>query len=361
MAEEQPQATLRETLIDSIAQHTEPETPEVAAPAETIEAEPKPGRTAGRARDEAGKLLPGKAVKDATPAAEVAAAPSKEGGVQQAVADLPKPPSSWKKELWPVWEALHKGTITPEQAKSLVEYIPQRETQFATGVSTYKNIADSAKPLLDAVAPFQADLDRHHIRADEMVGKLMHAHRSLSLGSPQEKLHLFSRLAQDYGIPIQALYDQNAQQQYLATPHTPQPQAQPNIEKLIEQTLANREVQQTIGSMEKDQEKYPFFAYVRPTMAQLLETGEATDLNDAYLKALERPEHATLVSLSQQQQEQADAKRKSEAAQVAARVARSNTVSTKSATPAGAAVKGTGSVREALTAAVEQHRGGAHV
>lgn len=358
MVEEQPQATLRETLIDSIAQHTEPETPEVAAPAETIEAEPKPGRTAGRARDEAGKLLPSKAVKDAPLASEtkpeqvVSATPAPE---------LPKPPSSWKKELWPVWEALHKGAITPEQAKSLVEYIPQRETQFASGVSTYKNIADSAKPLLDAIAPFQADLDRHHIRADEMVGKLMNAHRSLSFGSPQEKLHLFSRLAQDYGIPIQALYDQNAQQQYLATPHTPQPQAQPNIEKLIEQTLANREVQQTIGSMEKDQEKYPFFAYVRPTMAQLLETGEATDLNDAYLKALERPEHATLVSLSQQQQEQADAKRKSEAAQVAARVARSNTVSTRSATPAGAPVNEKRTVRDALTAAVEQHRGGAHV
>lgn len=348
MAEEETRATLRETLEEQVAAHQEaPATPDasevVAAPVETET------QRAERVRDEQGRFAKTQeVVKDTTQAVPLSP-------------ELPKPPSSWKKELWPVWEALQKGQITPEHAKALVDYIPQREQQFATGVSTYKQIADTAKPLLDAIAPFQADLDRHNIPAPEMVGRLMHAHRTLALGSPQEKLQLFGRLAQDYGIPMQAFFDQGAQQQYLATPHTPQAQPQPDIQQLVRQELEARDLQQTIQSIEKDTEKYPFFPYVRATMAQLLETNEATDLNDAYLKALERPEHAMLTSLSQQQQEQAEAKRKSEAAQVAAKVARSNAVSPKSATPLGAPVNEKKGVRDALRDAIAIHAGGARV
>ncbi len=351
MAEETTQATLRETLEANVAAAREDDpvvvadTPIVAQPGET--------EAQARARDESGRFVKQEA-KVEVPAdkATAEAAP---------VVEYPKPPSSWKKELWPVWEGLHKGTITPEQAKALVEYIPQRETQFASGVSTYKQIAESAKPLMEAVAPFQADLDKHGIPAPQMVGRLMHAHRTLALGSPQEKLQLFGKLAQDYGIPLQAFFDQNAQQQYLATPHTPAPQPQPDINKLIESKLAERELQQTIQSIEQDKEKYPFFQYVRPTMAQLLETNEATDLNDAYDKALGRPEHAHLRSLSQHSQEQAEAKRKSEAAQQAAKVARLNTVSPKSATPIGAPVNEKKDVRSALKDAIALHAGGARV
>lgn len=351
MAEEQPQATLRETLEANVEAAREPEG---AIVAEVPQGDARVRDEQGRfAKAEQTQEVPSAAAADTTPAAPSIAAP--------AAPELPKPPSSWRKELWPVWEALHKGQITPEHAKALVEYIPQREQQFATGVSTYKQIADTAKPLLDAVAPFQADLDKHGINAPEMVGRLMHAHRTLALGSPQEKLQFFGKLAQDYGIPLQAFFDQNAQQQFLATPHTPAPQAQPNIQDLVRQELEARELQQTIQSIEKDTEKYPFFPYVRSTMAQLLETNEATDLNDAYLKALDRPEHAMLVSLSQKQQESAEAARKSEAAQQAARVARSNAVSPKSATPMAAPVNEKKGVRESLVAAIEQHRGGARV
>lgn len=354
MAEEQPQATLRETLEEQVAAAREeqtPVTPDVAAAPVETEAQ-----RAERVRDEQGRFA-----KAEAKAAPVAAQPTPAAAPVIEEPQLPKPPSSWKKELWPVWEALHKGQITPEHAKALVDYIPQREQQFATGVSTYKQIADTAKPLLDAVAPFQADLDRHGIPAHDMVARLMSAHKTLALGSPQEKLQLFAKLAGDYGIPMQAFFDQNAQQQYLATPHTPAPQPQQDINALVESAIAAREVRQTVESIEKDTQNYPFFQYVRSTMAQLLETNEATDLNDAYHKALERPEHATLVTLAQQQQERAEQARIAEAAKVTARVARSNAVSPRSATPAGAPVNEKKDVRSALRDAIAQHAGGARV
>ncbi len=352
MAEEQPQATLRETIEASVAEHQEPVVEAVATPEGETETQ-----RAERVRDEQGRFAKAKTEAPAPVGAgattPIVAAP--------AAPEVPKPPSSWKKELWPVWEGLQKGQITPEQAKALVEYIPQRETQFATGVSTYKQIADSAKPLLDAIAPFQADLDKHNIPAPQMVQRLMHAHRSLALGSPHEKLQFFGKLAQDYGIPIQALYDQNAQQQFLATPHVAPQAPAPDINAIVESAIASREIRQTVESMQNDSEKYPFFPYVRATMAQLLETNEATDLSDAYAKALDRPEHAMLTSLSQHSAEQAEIKRKAEAAQAAAKVARSNAVSPKSATPMGAPVNEKKDVRSALRDAIAVHVGGARV
>ena len=380
MANEEQQATLRETIQSSIEQHSEPETP-VVAPVEQVAAEKpaepvesKPGRTAGRARDEQGKLLPGKAEVAEIPK-PVAAAPVAEQAPTVPAVETPvvppiQRPSSWSKEMWPLWDKLNTGApLTAQEARQIAEYNAKRETQFATGVSTYKQIADTAKPLMDAIAPFKADMDQHGIQAPEMVHRLMSAHKNLSLGSPQQKLSMFNQLAQQYGIPIQALYDQNAQNQFLATPHIPQQQpapAQTDIASQVEQILAAREVQQTVTSMAADTQKYPFFNYVRSDMAQLLETGEATDLSDAYQKCLELPQHAMLTSVLQQQQEQAVAKQQEQdraaTVQATARVARANAVSPKSATPAAAGQPtGKQGVRDALREAVAIHAGGARV
>ncbi len=371
---EETQPTLRDTIVESIAQHSEPDpvpapAAEAPAPVETAPAESKPGRTAGRARAPDGKLLPGKAErpdaaaeqpKPVEPTATIEAQPP-----APAVAPIPRP-SSWKKDMWPLWDKLNTGApLTAQEARQVAEYNAQRETQFATGVSTYKQIADTAKPVLDAIAPFQADLDKHGIAAQDMVHRLMSAHKSLAMGSPNEKLQLFSKLANDYGIPIQALYDQGAQQQFLATPYTP-PQApvvpQQDIATTVEQIIAQREVKQTIDSMAKDSTKYPFFNYLRSDMSQLLETGEATDLDDAYSKALDLPQHGMLTSLAQQQPQPTLEQQRAAQAQGAARAARANTVSPRSATPAPAAPpSGKTSVRESLRDAIAQHVGGGRV
>lgn len=378
MDNENTQPTLRETIQASIETHAEPvvtndpvET-SVAEPAAAESPEQKAGRTAGRARDEQGKLLPGKAQKAVpeSPKPEAAPPASEALPATPAAAPVTRPqgcPSSWPKEMWSHWAKMNSDQpLTPQEARQVAEFNAKREGQFATGVSTYKQIADSAKPLMDAIAPFQGDLDKHGIQAPDMVHRLMSAHRSLALGSPQEKLQLLSKLANDYGIPIQALYDQNAQQQFLATPHTPQPQQaaqQQDMPTLIRQEIENSKRLEAITAMANDTQNYPFFNYVRSDMAQLLESLEATDLNDAYAKALELPQHAMLGTALQQQQTQANEQARIAAAQATARVARSNAVSPRSATPAAPQVPDNGKqgVRNALIAAIGQHAGGARV
>ena len=372
------QPTLREALETSIAEHVPPVEPVTPAAEPTTAAEPAAtepkgaGRTAGRARDETGKLLPGKAVRPATePAAQPAqplAPPSTTEADPAAVAAAPIPrPSSWKKDMWPIWDKMNTGApLSAQEARQVAEYNAQRETQFATGVSTYKNIADTAKPLMDAVQPYQADIERTGMQPAEFVNKVLGDYKRLAHGSPNEKLALAHGLLKECGIPIQALFDQNAQQQFLATPHVPQPApvAQPqNLETQFEQYLTQRDVKQTVEGMAKDTAKYPFFHYVRSDMSQLLGSGEATDLDDAYQKSLDLPQHAMLAPLMQQQQTAASTAAQEQqrvaTAQKTAQVARANTVSPKSATPASqAAPAAKPSVRESLLAAVQQHAHG---
>lgn len=362
MADEQ-QATLRESIEDSIRQHSEPEPEVVAQPVEAAAPVETEQQREDRVRDDKGRFS--KPAEQPVVAAKPAASVEPTAPVVAEPVVLPiQRPSSWKKEMWPLWDKMTTGApLTAQETRQIAEYNAQRETQFATGVSTYKQIADSAKPLMDAIAPFQQDMEKHGIQAPEMVHRLMSAHKSLALGSPQQKLQMFSQLASQYGIPIQALYDQNVQQQYLATPHVQQPEPQqqpPNIEALIEQTLANREVQQTVASMAKDTQKYPFFNYVRNDMAQLLDSLEATDLHDAYQKAMELPQHSMLTTVQATQQAQAAEQQRVVAAQTTARVAKANAVSPRSATPAvAAAPAGKQGVRESLREAIALHAGGA--
>lgn len=342
--------SLRDTLVASIAEHAEP--------VEKVEAvEETETQKADRLRDEAGRFAKAEQAKTEAPQAappQVEAAPP----IQR--------PSSWKKEMWPIWDKMAAAQpLTDKEARRVAEYNAQREQQFATGVSTYKQIAESAKPLMEAIQPFQADIERIGVPTPQFVHRVLSDYKALAQGSPQDKLRIASNLMRECGIPLEAFYNQEAEQRFLSMPHTPQPQPSappPNIEALIEQAISSRETKQTVESMAKDTQKYPFFNYVRADMAQLLEQNEATDLHDAYLKALDLPQHAMLTPVMQQQQTQVAEAERLAKAQTVARVARTNAVSPKSATPASqAAPSGGKGVRDALREAIATHAGGARV
>lgn len=357
------QPTVREILEEQVSAHAEAlAAPAVETPA-PIAAETETQK-ADRIRDEAGRFT-----KNSTVAEPVKTAPIQDATIAQAAVEpitaIPRP-SSWKKEMWPLWDKLNTGApLTAQEARQVAEYNAQREQQFASGVSTYKQEAERAKPIMEALAPFEQELQRINTSAPQMVHQLMSAHNTLANGSASEKLNLLGQLAQNYGIPLNAFFDQAAQQQYLNTAparQQPAPQPAPDINSLVEQALTQREVKQTIGSMEKDTTKYPFFQYVRGTMAQLLEQGVTTDLDEAYQTALSAPEHSRLSVIQQQQQDQAEQQRRLEATRTTAKVARANVVSTKSATPMGvSATNSKPSVREALQASMDAVAGSARV
>ncbi len=66
----------------------------------------------------------------------------------------PPRPSSWKKDYEKDWE-----TLDPR----LASYINQRESEYAKGVSTYKTEWDRAKPILEAITPYQGMLQQTNL------------------------------------------------------------------------------------------------------------------------------------------------------------------------------------------------------
>lgn len=352
--EEQLSAHAVDTPAESAAKVDSPQEPDAKKSERLRNGEGRFAKDSTPASDDATKLAP---VKDAT---DAVVAP-----VVEPVTSIPRP-SSWKKEMWPIWDKLNTADpLTPQEARQIAEYNMQREHQFAAGVSVYKQEAERSKPIMEAIAPFEQDLIQANIPAPQMVHNLLQAHRTLAMGNPAEKMQFFAKLAQDYGIPLNAYFDQAAQQQYLnSAPARAQLPRQPEYDLggMVEKVIMEREAKQTIAGIERDVQKYPFFQYVRGTMAQLLEQGVTTDLDEAYQRALEMPEHSMLTTFMQTQQVKDAEQRKIEAQKTNAKVARANVVSTKSATPVnGATSNSKPSVRDALKSSMEEIMGSARV
>lgn len=365
------ESTLRNTLEaltdkaeagDPIVMDAPPEAPQIdTPPADTQQgqatetAEQKAGRTAGRPRDEKGRLLPG--------------APQKAEPViaQQPPALAPKPlarPSSWKKDFEPHWEKLVNGQpMTLEESRALAEYNLQRESEAAKGVSTYKAEFDQLRPLGEAVAPFMQDMQQHGIEPAKMITQLMTAHKTLALGNGQQKLAMFSKLAQDYGVPLQALYDPQYAQQFVQQTMNIQPPAPPPVDP---RQAAREEVEayftkQRVSEFAEAKDdagnlRYPHFETVRQDMALLLDAGKAKTLEEAYRLTVRMNDD--LWQQEQQAKAQADAAAKLEAQRAATLTAKRNAISPRSATPASAGAPAKKGLRATLEDAFDEHTAG---
>lgn len=361
-------STLREALESAVSSQEAKESEIAAAPVETVgEAAPveaveavRPAATevpigetetqrAERLRDEKGRFAEGKAeIKPAT-AAQPALAQA------PVVAKLPKP-DSWKKEKQADWDAL-----TPSQQA----YVKEREDQYFKGISTYQQEWKGAKPLLDAVAPFLPELQKHNIEPDRWITNLGRAHQTLALGDAQSKLQMFAKLAQDYGVPLQALYDANFAQQFVQqTIQQPRQQPAPqqaDVATLVRQEMNSARTQQSIEDFEAardaaGQPVYPHFQTVKGDMALLLEAGKAQDLKSAYSMALRL--HDDLFAAEQEAKSRATEAARQEAQRKAVAVAKGSAVSVKSATPASAGAAPKKGIRSQLEDAFDQHATG---
>lgn len=339
---------LEETPVETPVEA--PETPTEAPTESPVE---KPGRTANRLRDEHGRLLPGK--KDAEPQVTKPEKPA-DPIVAPAVAapERPQRPSSWKKDYWEHWDKLD-----PAVAK----YIHEREQQYSTGVSTYKQEADRAKEFMNAVNPFLPELQQHGIPPTQWIRSLGEAHRTLALGSPQQKLQMFQRLANDYGVTLPSVQQGQPDQimQYLSPLQEQVRQLQGQITNYQQNT--ERQQQAAIeADIQKFRESHEHFDTVRETMSGLLSAGLAQDLQSAYEAALRLPAHAEIFDAMQQQQREAEERKKAEEALATASRARAKVTSVKSATPTGP-VGGNSKRdrRQVIAEAVEAHLGGGRV
>ena len=230
---------------------------------------------------------------------------------------------------------MEKGEqINKDDFVKFAEYANQRESEYKKGVSTYKAEADRAKGYEEAIAPFAPDLQRRGIEPTQYIQNLARADQILTNAPYQQKVQLFQRLAQDYGIQLNgenvAPIQQDAYTQQLMNQLNMVNQEVSNIKG----RFAQEENQRLMGEIERvrsDVEKFPHFDAVREEMAQILELGKAQNLETAYVKAVRMNDEVWAIEqekLLKQANQQA-----SKAQQVAK--AKAAAVSPKSVTPSG--------------------------
>lgn len=247
-------------------------------------------------------------------------------------------PTTWKKEYVEVWNKMQDGKpLDKAEFAKFAEYANQRESEYKRGVSAYKAEADNARQLTEAIGQFTPELQQQGIHPVAWINNLGRAHVILTKAPYQEKVQMFHRLAQDYGIqlntdslqmPEQAYvdpYQQQLMQQLQAT--------QQQVQQLaaIRDQEENARLTQEISRVSSDKERFPHFDMVREDMAQLLERGLAPNLETAYAKAVRINDEA--YKLDQEKLLQSVGSQASKAQQVAR--AKATAVSPKSVTPSG--------------------------
>ena len=253
-----------------------------------------------------------------------------------------KRPTTWKKEYVEVWEKMKDGKpLDKAEFAKFAEYANQRESEFKRGISAYKNEADNAKQLTQAIGPFIPELQAQGIHPVAWINNLGRAHMILSKAPYQEKVQMFHRLAQDYGIQLDQNAIQTPEQAYVDPYQQQLMQQLQATQQQVQQLSAIREQEenarltQEISRVSSDRERFPHFEMVREDMAQLLERGLAQDLESAYAKAVRMNDEA--YKLEQEKLLKSASTQASKAQQVAK--AKATAVSPKSVTPSGQVAK----------------------
>jgi hypothetical protein len=262
-----------------------------------------------------------------------------------------KRPTTWKKEYRDVWDKMQEGKpLDKEEFAKFAEYANQREAEYKRGVSAYKAEADNARQLTEALGPFVPELQQQGIHPVAWINNLGRAHMVLTKAPYEQKVQMFHRLAQDYGIqlnqdslqmPEQAYvdpYQQQLMQQLQAT--------QQQVQQLsaIREQEENARLSNEISRVSSNKVAFPHFEMVREDMAQLLERGLAQDLESAYAKAVRMNDEA--YKLEQDKLLRSASTQASKAQQVAK--AKATAVSPRSVTPSGQVSKSDAKDRRSL-------------
>ena len=238
-----------------------------------------------------------------------------------------RPPASWKKDFHEVWQ---------KADPKMQEYAWQREEQMRAGVEPLLSKAQFADAMQEAISPYMNTIQGLGLQPEKAVAALMEADHKLRNSDPQTKMQYFAQLAQSYGINLGAMQGQAP----TAAPNSVDPmvyQLQNELNKVRGEVMGWKQQQEMVENQTLLNEinqfslKADHFEDVRPTMIQLLQSGVAQTLDEAYDKAIRLDPTLFEQTLKAQQAEVA-AKQAKEANRVA-KTARAAAVSVRSATP----------------------------
>lgn len=233
-----------------------------------------------------------------------------------------RPPASWKKDYHEPWNTVDD---------KVKEYVWQREEQMRKGVEPLLTKAQYADAMQEALSPYMNTIQGLGLKPEQAIGALAQADHVLRTSSPEQKVQYLMQLAQQYGINL------NGAQQAA-------PMVDPNFYALQnelnsvrgevlswkqqQEAIQNQALLSEINSFAQGKEH---FEEARPAMIQLLQSGIAETLDDAYEKAI-RLDPGLFQAVNEAKQAAEAAKRSAELNR-AAKNARAAAVSVRGSTP----------------------------
>lgn len=184
---------------------------------------------------------------------------------------------------WASWKKEAQSTLSQLPAETQ-RMIQEREEQFHKGIEQYKQDAFQGRSLNKALAPHMEYLNQVGVAPETAISTLIQAEKLLRTSDPQTKTQMFMKLAHDYGVDVNSLtntyfdpYKYQLEQQLA------------NQQAMLTQITQSRQMAEEaqLGqTIEQFAQQHEYFDEVRETMADLLDKGLASDLNDAYSKAV---------------------------------------------------------------------------
>jgi len=234
-----------------------------------------------------------------------------------------RPPASWKKDYHEHWN---------KADPKLQEYAWQREEQMRRGVEPLMQKAQFADEMQGAIQPYMQTLSGLNIKPAQAVSALMQADHALRTFNPQEKLQYFMGLANSYGVnlsgqqlPPQQNIDPTV---YALQNELNSVRGEVNTWKEQQEKMQNQVLQ---GEIDQFSQGAEHFEEARPIMIDLLNSGMAQSLEDAYDKAI-RLDEGLFDQVNSAKQAKYQAQRSAELNR-AAKSARAAAVSVRSSTP----------------------------
>jgi hypothetical protein len=166
----------------------------------------------------------------------------------------------------------------------VLKIIDGREQSFFDGIEKYKQKAELSERFNNILAPDAEIMQQFGYTPEAYVAKLTGVERQLRAQDPITRVRALQGIMQDYGI------DQSWLTQVAFDPHAYALQnkvVQYETERQLSQaSTQTAETEQIFQSIEEFAQTHEHFESVKTVMGKLLETGQATDLESAYAKAV---------------------------------------------------------------------------
>jgi len=260
-----------------------------------------------------------------------------------------KAPSQWKPAVREKWNGL---------PREVQEEILRRESDSMRLIGSVGQKIKFADSVAKEIEPFSERLERNGATREAFLGDVFSTVKTLSSGSPQERAEVVANIVQSYGIDLRVL-DSVLTQRISAPPPDPrvveaQRRAYAAESLLAKQrdTLEQGTQQEAVTTLQQfaADAKNEFFDDVRDMMADLIESGRAKTLDEAYTASVwANPDTRKILLQRESEQRAASKGRRADLARRAS--------SSIHGTPRGTGVSATGgqnmSLRDTIAAAFD--------